>query len=56
MDGDNAALGADLGLLTSMLDRAVLEFSGGRALETVLPLNTDVCLLQCTASYPAEVE
>jgi sialic acid synthase len=27
-----------------------------RALDTVLPLNPHVCLLQCTAAYPAEVE
>jgi sialic acid synthase len=27
-----------------------------RALEAVLPLNPQVCLLQCTAAYPAEVE
>jgi sialic acid synthase len=27
-----------------------------RALDAILPLNEEVCLLQCTASYPAEVE
>ena len=27
-----------------------------RAVETVLPLNSQLCLLQCTASYPAAVE
>jgi N-acetylneuraminate synthase/sialic acid synthase len=27
-----------------------------RAVNTVLPLNSQVCVLQCTASYPAEVE
>jgi N-acetylneuraminate synthase/sialic acid synthase len=27
-----------------------------RAVETVLPLNPNVCLLQCTAAYPAAVE
>lgn len=27
-----------------------------RAVETILPLNRQVCLLQCTAAYPAEVE
>ena len=27
-----------------------------RALDTVLPLNTQVCVLQCTAAYPAAVE
>ena len=27
-----------------------------RAVETVLPLNTQVCVLQCTAAYPAPVE
>ena len=27
-----------------------------RALDTVLPLNPSVCLLQCTAAYPAAVE
>lgn len=27
-----------------------------RAVDTLLPLNRDVCLLQCTAAYPAEVE
>jgi len=27
-----------------------------RALDAVLPLNEQVCLLQCTAAYPAEVE
>ena len=27
-----------------------------RALETVLPLNSEVCVLQCTAAYPAAVE
>jgi sialic acid synthase len=27
-----------------------------RAVETVLPINTQLCLLQCTASYPATVE
>jgi sialic acid synthase len=26
-----------------------------RAVETILPLNSQVCLMQCTASYPAEV-
>ena len=27
-----------------------------RALDTVLPINSKVCLLQCTAAYPASVE
>jgi N-acetylneuraminate synthase/sialic acid synthase len=27
-----------------------------RAVETVLPINSQLCLLQCTASYPASVE
>lgn len=27
-----------------------------RAVETVLPINTQLCLLQCTAAYPAAVE
>jgi sialic acid synthase len=27
-----------------------------RAVETILPLNQQLCLLQCTAAYPAEVE
>ena len=27
-----------------------------RALDTVLPLNDQICVLQCTASYPCEVE
>ena len=37
------------------LGGATLE-DADRALEAVLPLNEQVCLLQCTASYPAEVE
>ena len=37
------------------LGGATLE-DADRALEAVLPLNADVCLLQCTAAYPAEVE
>ncbi len=37
------------------LGGATLE-DADRALEAVLPLNTEVCLLQCTAAYPAEVE
>jgi N-acetylneuraminate synthase/sialic acid synthase len=28
----------------------------GRAVDAVLPLNTQLCVLHCTASYPAEVE
>ena len=27
-----------------------------RAVETILPLNTQLCLLQCTAAYPVDVE
>jgi sialic acid synthase len=40
----------------------VLSTGGGsledidRAVQVVLPINRQVCLLQCTASYPAEVE
>jgi len=27
-----------------------------RALDTILPVNSEVCLMQCTAAYPCEVE
>src|SRR3954447_16444257 len=27
-----------------------------RAVDTIVPLNTELCLLQCTAAYPAETE
>ncbi|MGE5689138.1 MAG: N-acetylneuraminate synthase family protein [Pseudomonadota bacterium] len=37
------------------LGGATLE-DADRALETVLPANDQVCLLQCTAAYPAEVD
>jgi N-acetylneuraminate synthase/sialic acid synthase len=45
------------------LGRPLVVSTGGatlddvdRAVDTVLPLNPDVCLLQCTAAYPAAVE
>lgn len=47
-----AALGQPI-LLS--LGGATLE-DADRALDALLPLNTQVCLLQCTAAYPAEVE
>jgi N-acetylneuraminate synthase/sialic acid synthase len=45
------------------LGRPMLVSTGGatieevdRAVETILPLNEQLCLLQCTAAYPVEVE
>ncbi len=45
------------------LGRPVFLSTGGgsledveRAVDTILPLNEQLCLLQCTASYPCEVE
>ena len=45
------------------LGKPVVVSTGGatledvdRAVETILPLNREVCLLQCTAAYPASVE
>jgi sialic acid synthase len=57
-------------LLNTPLQRYVAEFgkpiflsTGGstmadveRAVETILPLNTQLCVLQCTAAYPAMTE
>jgi sialic acid synthase len=47
----------------SALGRPMLVSTGGatledvdRAVETILPLNDQLCLLQCTAAYPVEVE
>ena len=47
-----AALGKPLVVSTG---GATLE-DVDRAVETILPLNQDLCLLQCTAAYPAAVE
>jgi N-acetylneuraminate synthase/sialic acid synthase len=45
------------------LGRPMIVSTGGaaiedvdRAVDAVLPLNADICLLQCTAAYPAAVE
>ena len=45
------------------LGKPIIVSTGGatiedvdRAVETILPLNTQLCLLQCTAAYPVDVE
>jgi sialic acid synthase len=47
-----AAFGKPLVLSTGGATMADVD----RALDTVLPINSKVCLLQCTAAYPASVE